>query len=220
LHPARRQPGPHPVRPALGQGRAEQRRPPHRRTRRALRPAAPGTGASHRHPGHHPDLALHPRRPGYGEAMSVPGRSQTLMLPPGPAAAARPASSSNSPRPSPRCPRTWRVTPTSWPSPGPGTSPAAAWIWGSHERAGPTPNAHAPPRGDGAQRQGGIMSVPGRRLITTALLVALCAAFLYQIGLLGMVVWFNFRDPSNTPIMQDTLNALRAEDPDARLAYE
>ncbi|GAA0224827.1 monofunctional biosynthetic peptidoglycan transglycosylase [Castellaniella daejeonensis] len=64
------------------------------------------------------------------------------------------------------------------------------------------------------------MSVPGRRLITTALLVALCAAFLYQIGLLGMVVWFNFRDPSNTPIMQDTLNALRAEDPDARLAYE
>src|SRR5690606_38639024 len=31
---------------------------------------------------------------------------------------------------------------------------------------------------------------------------------------------FNCRDPSNTPIMQDTLNALRAEDPDARLAYE
>jgi len=64
------------------------------------------------------------------------------------------------------------------------------------------------------------MSAPGRRLVTTALLVALCAAFLYQIGLLGMVVWFNFRDPSNTPVMQDTLNALRAEDPRARLAHE
>ena len=64
------------------------------------------------------------------------------------------------------------------------------------------------------------MSRPGRRIVTTALLAALCAAFLYQIGLLGMVVWFNFRDPSNTPVMQDTLNTLRAEDPQARLAHE
>ncbi|MGA0582986.1 MAG: monofunctional biosynthetic peptidoglycan transglycosylase [Castellaniella sp.] len=64
------------------------------------------------------------------------------------------------------------------------------------------------------------MSRPGRKIVTTVLLAALCAAFLYQIGLLGMVVWFNFRDPSNTPVMQDTLNALRAEAPQARLAHE
>ncbi|MGB6242273.1 MAG: monofunctional biosynthetic peptidoglycan transglycosylase [Castellaniella sp.] len=59
-----------------------------------------------------------------------------------------------------------------------------------------------------------------RRLIATIALAALCAGFLYQIGLLGMVVWFNFRDPANTPVMQDTLNGLRAHDADARLAYE
>ncbi|MGB3276517.1 MAG: monofunctional biosynthetic peptidoglycan transglycosylase [Castellaniella sp.] len=59
-----------------------------------------------------------------------------------------------------------------------------------------------------------------RKLIATILLTALCAAFLYQVGLLGMVVWFNFRDPSNTPVMQDTLNALRAETPQARLVHE
>ncbi len=64
------------------------------------------------------------------------------------------------------------------------------------------------------------MSAPGRRIVATVLLAGLCAAFLYQVGLLGMVVWFNFRDPANTPIMQDTLNALRAEDPEARLAHE
>ncbi|WP_298014440.1 monofunctional biosynthetic peptidoglycan transglycosylase [uncultured Castellaniella sp.] len=59
-----------------------------------------------------------------------------------------------------------------------------------------------------------------RRLITAVVLAALCAGFLYQVGLLGMVVWFNFRNPSNTPIMQDTLYALRARDPDARLSYD
>ena len=64
------------------------------------------------------------------------------------------------------------------------------------------------------------MSAAGKKIITTVVLTALCAGFLYQIGLLGMVVWFNFRNPSNTPIMQDTLNALRAENPDATLAYE
>ncbi|MFV0282364.1 MAG: monofunctional biosynthetic peptidoglycan transglycosylase [Castellaniella sp.] len=62
--------------------------------------------------------------------------------------------------------------------------------------------------------------MPGRRkTVMTVLLVALCAAFLYQIGLLGMVVWFNFRAPANTPIMQDTLNALRGEDPEAELQH-
>jgi len=64
------------------------------------------------------------------------------------------------------------------------------------------------------------MNRPGRKIITTVLLAAQCAAFLYLIGRLGMEVWFNFRNPANTPIMQDTLHALRAEDPDARLAYE
>ncbi|MGB6006576.1 monofunctional biosynthetic peptidoglycan transglycosylase [Castellaniella sp.] len=59
-----------------------------------------------------------------------------------------------------------------------------------------------------------------RRLITAVVLAALCAGFLYQIGLLGMVVWFNFRDPSNTPVMQDTLYALRAHDSKARLDHE
>ena len=64
------------------------------------------------------------------------------------------------------------------------------------------------------------MSRPGRKIVTTVLLAALCAAFLYQIGLLGMVVWFNFRNPSNTPVMQDTLNTLRSDNPQARLAHE
>ncbi|WP_322995629.1 monofunctional biosynthetic peptidoglycan transglycosylase [Castellaniella sp.] len=51
-------------------------------------------------------------------------------------------------------------------------------------------------------------------------LLALCAGFLYQIGLFGMVVWFNFRDPGSTPIMQDTLQAVRLHDPTAPLQYE
>lgn len=59
-----------------------------------------------------------------------------------------------------------------------------------------------------------------RRLIVAVILAALCAGFLYQIGLLGMVVWFNFRNPSNTPVMQDTLNTLRTHQPDARLAHQ
>ena len=32
----------------------------------------------------------------------------------------------------------------------------------THERAGPSQARIAPPRGDGAQRQGGAMSAPGR----------------------------------------------------------
>ena len=60
---------------------------------------------------------------------------------------------------------------------------------------------------------------PPRKLVMTITLVVLCAVFLYELGLLGMVVWFNFRNPSNTPVMQDTLNALRAKDADASLAH-
>ena len=58
-----------------------------------------------------------------------------------------------------------------------------------------------------------------RKLIATLVITALCAGLLYQVGLLGMVVWFNFRNPSNTPVMQDTLNGLRADDADAQLTH-
>lgn len=59
-----------------------------------------------------------------------------------------------------------------------------------------------------------------RTWISSLVLLALCAGFLYQIGLLGMVVWFNFRDPGSTPVMQDTLQAVRQHDPAALLQYE
>ncbi|CAM5783102.1 monofunctional biosynthetic peptidoglycan transglycosylase [Castellaniella caeni] len=60
----------------------------------------------------------------------------------------------------------------------------------------------------------------GRRVLTAALLVALCAVFLYQVGLFGMVVWFKYRNPGFTPVMQDTLQALRMDDPKARLSHQ
>jgi monofunctional biosynthetic peptidoglycan transglycosylase len=64
------------------------------------------------------------------------------------------------------------------------------------------------------------MSRPPRRLFLTILLTALCAGFLYEISLFGMVVWFNFRPPGPTAVMRETLDALRAEDPSARLDYQ
>lgn len=54
----------------------------------------------------------------------------------------------------------------------------------------------------------------------TTLLVVLCAVFLYEISLLGMVVWFNFRNPGNTAVMQETLNQLRTTNPQATLDYQ
>lgn len=64
------------------------------------------------------------------------------------------------------------------------------------------------------------MSRRKRRWLTGLMLLALCAGFLYQIGLFGMVVWFNFRNPGYTPIMQNTLMSLRADNPDVHLQYE
>lgn len=61
---------------------------------------------------------------------------------------------------------------------------------------------------------------PIRTLIGGALLTGLAALFLYQLGLFAMVLWFNFRDPANSAVMQETLNSLRAKDPKAQLAYE
>ena len=59
-----------------------------------------------------------------------------------------------------------------------------------------------------------------RSLAAFAVLLVLCAGFLYEIGLFGMVVWFNYRNPTNTPVMQETLASLRAHDPNARLTHE
>lgn len=59
-----------------------------------------------------------------------------------------------------------------------------------------------------------------RRILASLLVLALCAGFLYEIGLLGMVVWFNFRNPSVTPVMIDTLQAVRATQPDAEIHQE
>ncbi len=64
------------------------------------------------------------------------------------------------------------------------------------------------------------MRRPRRSLIVTVLLAALGVVFLYQIGLFGMVVWFNFRNPASTPIMRETLAEARLEQPKAQLAYE
>lgn len=59
-----------------------------------------------------------------------------------------------------------------------------------------------------------------RKLTIGVILFAICALFLYQIGLFGMVVWFKYRNPDNTPIMQATLLSLRATDPKANINYE
>lgn len=60
---------------------------------------------------------------------------------------------------------------------------------------------------------------PIRTLIGGVLLTGLAALLLYQLGLFAMVVWFNFRDPANSAVMQQTLNTLRATDPKAHLEY-
>ncbi len=59
-----------------------------------------------------------------------------------------------------------------------------------------------------------------RQLVSTAVLVGLSAVFLYQAGLFGMVVWFKYRNPGPTPIMHDTLELLRAREPNASIAYQ
>ena len=52
------------------------------------------------------------------------------------------------------------------------------------------------------------------------LLAVLCAAFLYEAGLFGMVVWFKYRNPANTAVMQETLDTLRSDNPKASLSYK
>src|SRR5699024_11021704 len=64
------------------------------------------------------------------------------------------------------------------------------------------------------------MKAPLRKLITSIIVVVICALFLYQVGLFGMVVWFKYRNPSNTPIMQATLLSLKSENPSAKINYE
>lgn len=61
---------------------------------------------------------------------------------------------------------------------------------------------------------------PIRTFIGGALLTGLAALLLYQLGLFAMVLWFNFRNPANSAVMQETLNTLRAMNPKAHLAYE
>jgi len=61
---------------------------------------------------------------------------------------------------------------------------------------------------------------PFRRLVLGACVAGVLALLLYQLGLFAMVVWFNFRDPGVTPVMRETLRALRAEDPEATLEYQ
>ncbi len=61
---------------------------------------------------------------------------------------------------------------------------------------------------------------PIRRLIVGTCVAGVLALLLYQLGLFAMVIWFNFRDPAHTRVMQETLHALRAEDPEATLAYQ
>lgn len=59
-----------------------------------------------------------------------------------------------------------------------------------------------------------------RKGLLTISLVIFCAVFLYQASLFGMVVWFKYRPPSSTPIMHQTMTALRSTRPDASLDYQ
>lgn len=61
---------------------------------------------------------------------------------------------------------------------------------------------------------------PIKRLLLGAFLVGVLAVLLYQLGLLAMVIWFNFRDPGATPVMRETLAALRADDPETSLVHQ
>jgi monofunctional biosynthetic peptidoglycan transglycosylase len=61
---------------------------------------------------------------------------------------------------------------------------------------------------------------PIRRLLLGTCIAGVLALLLYQLGLLAMVVWFNFRDPGYTRVMQETLRALKADNPEATLNYQ
>ncbi|MFA7438256.1 monofunctional biosynthetic peptidoglycan transglycosylase [Castellaniella sp.] len=59
-----------------------------------------------------------------------------------------------------------------------------------------------------------------RAWVLGGLMLILGVAFLYQIGLFGMVVWFNFRNPDVTPIMRAAVAEQRRHDPQAQLQYQ
>ena len=58
------------------------------------------------------------------------------------------------------------------------------------------------------------------RMAAIAFLVGLFGLLLYQFGLFVMVIWLNFNNPGSSAFMRATLAELRAENPDATLAYE
>ncbi|HEX7386009.1 MAG TPA: monofunctional biosynthetic peptidoglycan transglycosylase [Castellaniella sp.] len=59
-----------------------------------------------------------------------------------------------------------------------------------------------------------------RRSLTRLLLWIICAGVLYEVSLFGRVVWFNYRNPSQSAVMQETLDVLRQTNPKARLNHQ
>ena len=58
------------------------------------------------------------------------------------------------------------------------------------------------------------------RLIKVILLAAAGLVILYQVGVFLLVLYYGFQHPSNSAIMQQTLRALRHDDPNAELRHE
>lgn len=58
-----------------------------------------------------------------------------------------------------------------------------------------------------------------RRVALAAVLLALAAALIYQVGLFLAVLWYSVQNPSSTAFMRSTLSALRTENPDAELRH-
>lgn len=60
---------------------------------------------------------------------------------------------------------------------------------------------------------------PGR-LLLLASLAAVAATLLYLFGLLVMVLWLAIKNPGSSSVMNETLAALRADDPGAQLIHQ
>lgn len=58
------------------------------------------------------------------------------------------------------------------------------------------------------------------RLVGLFALLGLFGLLLYQFGLFVMVVWLNFNNPNTSAFMRATLTELRADNPDAQIAFE
>ncbi len=52
------------------------------------------------------------------------------------------------------------------------------------------------------------------------ILLGIVAFLLYQLGLFLMVIWYNFQNPGGSAFMSAALRELRADNPDARIAYQ